>query len=665
MMKTRRVSISACWALLLTFCGAAGAERLVDPHELEQWADEYYGRAIEERRAPGLTVSVVQDGEIIFAKGYGYEDYAERVPVDPERSGFIVGSITKTFIATAIGQLIDRGAIGSFDDPVNRYLKRVQLPGERGARVTIQHLLTHRAGFEDVEFGMGDPRGKSVSLPLSGQEILRFMPQLVMEPGGPAVYSNWGFSLLGFLIEDVTGQRIDAYLEENIWDPLGMSSTGMIYGAFPENLSRSYWFEKDGTAVMYPLNLPHPWIAPAGTIVSTASDMARYMNAHMLQGENGTHALVSREMFQRLHTENFRNALIFNGFGQAFWTDTLNDASTIEHGGGAPGFQSMMVMIPGKRFGFFVSAMQGGLAPWAGASQREDADGGVVVRNPLSGFALRESFIDRFLQRPPERAPGQPFDLQKLVGTYWTQLRSFTTIEALGQAFSPAAVLHVELADDGQGLLVNGAGPYTSLGDGVFASPTGGNTWTDPYTIDFSVPAHIAFDLDADGAPVNLLGGLTDVWRPASPVFNPHAMRSGFVVFGGIVLSGLLLFAWPQRRRLASPANYLASCLALAVLVFPYAILGGFARGDSLFNQMVSADKTRFWVMVGVANLMVVLTAAFAFSAFKECSRGDAESGPGWVRWVRRLHLGCVGVSSIAVLIALGFFNLLGVHIPD
>jgi CubicO group peptidase (beta-lactamase class C family) len=659
-MRTKRVSISGCCVLLLTFCGLASAERLVDPQELEQWADEYYGRAVQERRSPGVTVSVVQDGEIILAKGYGYADYGERVPVDPQRSGFVVGSITKTFIATAIGQLIDRGAIGSFHDPVNRYLKRVQLPGERGARVTIQHLLTHRAGFEDVEFGMGDPSGRSAVLPLSGQEILRFMPQLVMEPGGPAVYSNWGFSLLGFLIEDVTGQRIDAYLKENIWEPLGMSGTGMIYGAFPENLSRSYWFEKDGTAVMQPQDLPHPWIGPAGTIVSTAVDMARYMNAHMLQGENDTYALVSKEMFRRLHTENFRNALIFNGFAQAFWTDTLNGASTIEHGGGAPGFQSMMVMIPDKRLGFFVSAMQGGPAPWAGAS----GSGGAAAGKPPTGFALRESFIDRFLQRPPEWTGGRPVDPSKLVGTYWTQLRAYTTVEALAQAFNPGAVLRVDLAD-GQGLLVNGAGPYTSLGDGVFASPTRGNKWIDPYAIDFFLPAYLAFNLDGDGAPVNFVaGGMTDVWRPASPIFNPHAMRTGFVLFGAIVLSGLSLFAWPQRRRLASPANYLAVCLALAVIAFPYAIVGGFAQGDSFFNQMALADKTRLWVMVGVANLMVVLTAAFVFSAFKECSRGGAESGPGWARWGRRLHLGCVGVSSIAVLIALGFFKLLGVHLP-
>lgn len=652
-------------ALVLTVCGgAAGAEHLVDPQQLEQWADEYYGRAIEERRSPGITVSVVQDGAVIFAKGYGYADYAKRLPVDPQRSGFIVGSITKTFIATAIAQLIDRGVIGSFDDPANRYLKRIQLPGERGARVTIAHLLNHRAGYEDIDFGYLDPSGKDAQLPLTAPEILRFMPQLVMEPGGPAVYSNWGFSVLGFLIEDVTGQRIDAFLKENIWAPLGMVSTNMVYSALPENLSLSYRFEKDGTPVALPNQPPHPWISPAGTIVSTAGDMARYMNAHLLEGEEGAPVLMSKEMFKQLHTESFRNAPVSIGFAKAFWTTTLNGAQAIEHGGGAPGFQSMMVMIPAKRFGFFVSAMQGGLAPWAGSSQEIKA-GDVIVRDPPSGFELRESFVDRFLQRPVEQAGGQQVDPKKLIGTYWTLKRPFTTVEALGQAFNPATVLRIGLAPDGQGLLMEGAGPYTPLGNGVFASPTGKHEWTDPYAINRFKPSHIAFTLDAAGNPVSFIPGLADqVWTPASPIFNPRGMLLSFIMFGAVVITGVLLFAWPQQRRFANPTNYLALCLTLGVLAFPYAILGGFAQGDSLLDQMALGDRTRLGVMVVVANAMVLLAAAFTFKALRECTRAARENPLGWARWGRGVHLAGVAVSSIGVLIPLGFFNFLGVHLP-
>src|SRR5690606_16725332 len=130
----------------------------------------------------------------------------------------------------------DRGAIASLDDPVNKYLKRMQLPGARGALVTIRHLLTHRGGFEDRSFGIHQT-GRDVEIPLEPAELKRVIPELVMEPGGYSAYSNWGFSLLGFMIEDVTGERLDDYLRKNIFNPLGMAHTSMIYGKLPENLS--------------------------------------------------------------------------------------------------------------------------------------------------------------------------------------------------------------------------------------------------------------------------------------------------------------------------------------------------------------------------------------------------------------------------------------------
>ena len=154
-----------------------------------------------------------------------------------------------------------------------------------------------------------------------------------------------------------------------------MAHTSMVYGKVPANLSKNYQFKKDGTPVLDRAELPHPYVGPMGAIVSTATDMARYMRAQMLEGKDGGYPLVSPTMFRVLHTEQTRNAPIGSGFASAFWTATLNGAPTIEHGGGAPGFQSMMLMIPEKRFGFFTSTMQGGLAPgekYSGAEMAED-----------------------------------------------------------------------------------------------------------------------------------------------------------------------------------------------------------------------------------------------------------------------------------------------------
>ncbi|RIK94235.1 MAG: hypothetical protein DCC73_06645 [Proteobacteria bacterium] len=648
---------------VLAFAAPANAERLIDPQELEAWADTYYGRAVAEKRAAGIIVSVVQDGEVIIAKGYGYADYAKRIPVDPETSGFTIGSITKTFIATAIAQLVDHGAIASFDDPVNKYLKRIQLPGERGARVTIRYLLNHRGGFEDRFFGIRHS-GKGIEVPLKPAEISRVMPELVMEPGGLAAYSNWGFSLLGFMIEDVTGERLDDYLRKNIWEPLGMAHTSMVYGKVPENLSISYQFEADGTPVretfLDPDNPPHPGVGPMGGIVTTAADMARYMNAQILEGEDGGYPLVSKKMFAELHTEQFRNAQVGNGFGLAFWTSNLNDTRSIEHGGGAPGFQNMMVMIPEKRLGFFVSAMQGGLVPWA-----KKAGNDAIAKKPLNGFELRESFVDKFLKPTDHFKNGPKSDLNKLVGAYWSLRRPFTTVEVLGQAFDPAAVLVVTLTSDGKGLLMSGSGPYTEIGNGVFVSPAGKNVWNDPYALDMFSPPYISFNLDQNGNATAMTAGVPDqIWVPADPIFNPRTMLMGLALFGVLAMTGALFFLWPQKKRFANPGNYLGLLVTLAIVVIPLAMAVGFGRGDSLIKQMLVGDKTRFWIMVIAANAMVVIAFLLLFQTIKEWKQANSGATAGWAGIGRRVHMSVVALSSLALLVAFNFFNLLGMHIP-
>ncbi len=650
---------------VLAFVAPAEAERLIDPQELETWADAYYGRAVAEKRTPGITVSVVQDGEVIFAKGYGYADYIKRTPVDPETSGFIIGSITKTFIATAIAQLVDQGAIASLDDPVNKYLKRIQLPGERGGRATIRHLLSHRGGFEDRNLGIHQ-KGEGVEIPLKPAEISRVIPEIAVEPGGYSAYSNWGFSLLGFMIEDITGERLDDYLRQNIWEPLGMAHTGMLYGKRPENLSMSYQFEADGTPVPEPLldadYPPHPGIGPMGGIVSTASDMARYMNAHILEGEDGGYPLVSKKMFAELHTERFRNSLYGVGFGLAFMTAKLNGVQSIEHGGGAPGFQSMMVMIPEKRIGFFASTMQGGLVPWAntGATVKDD-----VAKDAFSGYELRQSFVEKFLESTDHFESGRKSDLKKLVGTYWALRRPFTTVEMLAEAFHPASVLSVKLTNDGKGLLMSGMGPYTEIGNGVFVSPAGTTVWKDRYAIDMFLPPYISFNLDQDGNATALSAGVTDqFWVRVSPIFNPRTMLMGLAIFGALTLTGALFFLWPQKKRLSNRGNYLGLLAALAVIAIPAAMTLGFGERDDLINQMLVGQNGRLWIMVIAANAMIILAFLLVFQTAKEWRQPKDGAVPGWASIGRKAHLSVVAMSSLALLVVFNFFNLLGVHIP-
>ena len=120
--------IFICILGLILTCSNTLAGPEMNAGEVELWATGLVGPSIEEKRLSGAVVTYVKDGEIRFSRGYGYADYLKKIPVDPETTGFRIGSNTKTFTATAIAQLMDKGIITSLDDPANKYLKRIQLP---------------------------------------------------------------------------------------------------------------------------------------------------------------------------------------------------------------------------------------------------------------------------------------------------------------------------------------------------------------------------------------------------------------------------------------------------------------------------------------------------------------------------------------------------------
>lgn len=634
----------------------------LDRAAVEAWADQYYGQAVADKRNAAIGISVVQDGKLLFQKTYGYRDYGKKIPADPDTTGFMVGSITKTFVATAVAQLVDRGAIKSLDDPVNKYLTRFKLPGSFGAKVTIAQVLNHRAGFEDVDFGFVSGGKGNITLPLPREEILRFLPDLVRQPGGAANYSNWGFSLLGFMIEDITRERLDTYLKRSIFDPLGMKHTMLWYDKAPTYEAKQYRFTSDGRPVLIKGNPPHPWIAPAGTLVSTPADMARYMNAHILAGRDGGFPLLSAEMFRTLHRETYRNSPIAIGFAHAFWTDTVDGASTIEHGGGTPGFQSMLTMIPDRKIGFFVSAVQSGLA--------DGQDGGAApgakpaALDPLTGFELRASFVEKFFPPSPPFPSGQKFDLTRLVGTYLSQARVYNSVEKLGAAFNPAKQLEISLSTDGKGLMFNGFGPYEQVGNGVFKNASGIDKWDSPYEINPFHADYIAFKMNADGSPAHLVGGMGDqAWEPVGSFYNPQTMLRVFMIFGAILLSGGLIFLWPNGKRVRNPQNWIALGLALSVAAMVYAVLGGFAAGDSLPSQMAVGNAGRLWMMALASNAILVLGAALLFILLRDqrLTKGQPKT---WGVKAHRFHGYLLLIAVLALVPAFKMFNLIGFHIP-
>jgi CubicO group peptidase (beta-lactamase class C family) len=190
----------------------------LDHKDAEAWFDGFVPTALKAQDIAGAVVVVVKDGKILLSKGYGYSNAADRTPVNPDQTLFRPGSISKLFTWTAIMQLVEQGKIG-LDTDINTYLD-FEVPGRDGLPITVRHLLTHRAGFEE---GIKHLILFKQQPGLNARTFLtRWTPGRIYKPGEVPAYSNYGAGLAGYIVERVSGMPFETYVERNIFAPLAM-----------------------------------------------------------------------------------------------------------------------------------------------------------------------------------------------------------------------------------------------------------------------------------------------------------------------------------------------------------------------------------------------------------------------------------------------------------
>ena len=221
-MLKATVALLLVLGLLLAACGPAEQETgpvAIDREELEAFADQFFPRQMKKLHIPGVSFVLVQDGEIVLAKGYGDADLETGSPISPDTTVMRIGSISKLFVATAVMQLVEQGKL-DLDTDINQYLTAFQVQDTFGEPVTLAQLLTHTAGFEDPPYeSYTDP---GLVRPL-GAYLAESMPPRTEPPGETHRYSNHGYALAAYVVEQVSGQPFDQYVSEQILQPLGMS----------------------------------------------------------------------------------------------------------------------------------------------------------------------------------------------------------------------------------------------------------------------------------------------------------------------------------------------------------------------------------------------------------------------------------------------------------
>jgi CubicO group peptidase (beta-lactamase class C family) len=300
--------------------------------------------------AVGFAAGVVGPGGLEFFCGHGVADIASNTPIT-EDTVFRIASITKTFTAVAIMQLWEQGLV-DLDAPASEYLRAYRLVPAKAsfAPPTVRQLLTHTSGIPEVAHPPRSLRyvfGESVK---AGQPLptladyYRGGLRLVAEPGTRFTYTDHNFATLGQITEDVTGQRLDGYLREHVFAPLGMTSTDLLRSdAVTARLATGYTLGSRGATAV----TDREWVtAAASSIYSTPRDMARYLAA-LLGGGAGEHGQVLKPatlaaMFEPQYQPDPR----VPGIGLAFSRFTLGGHPAVEHEGILPGFNSDIFLAP-------------------------------------------------------------------------------------------------------------------------------------------------------------------------------------------------------------------------------------------------------------------------------------------------------------------------------
>ncbi len=528
-----------------------------DVTAIDAWAAHVVGDGIAQGRSANAVVTVVRGGKVLLNRGYGAADRPRGRAVDPNADQFLLASISKTFTAAAIAQLVEQGRIASLDDPANKYLKRVRLPSRDGKDVTLRELLTHSAGFE--ERGYGFARHGVTGIPASGDFVRSAVPALVRTPGTRIVYANIDPPILGMVIEDITGRTLQAYLAQHVFAPLGMRHTVLNYAADGGPSLVQEW----SAAGFAPRVLNAPFFAPTGSVQTTGADMAVYMAAMF----GAAPRVLTPSMIARLWTPLMRNDAALTPLAMAWFLPQWNGVGVAEHAGGFSGFASWLILIPAQKTGLFIA--------WGEDSTRPG-------QRPFGYTEIHDGFLRAALgpHEPLPRLTDQS-GLARFVGRYWRERRPHTNPEVL---LSIDAMHDAALRKDG--LYVDGDGPFHLVAPGVIARDTDGTQYPTRYV------------LSGDE-----LLAVSDYSRRVSAIGDPHIFMDAAFGLIALCLGGLIAMFWMAKDRWGLGLAALGAALLPAALFWPGLDGMGF-EGDVILGR-----PWRFDVLFAAGCLLAVSAA--------------------------------------------------------
>ena len=319
--------------------------------DVSSWIDGFMPYALEVGDIAGAIVTIVKDGEVLANRGYGYSNLATDEIVNPAETLFRPGSISKLFVWTSVMQLLEEGRV-DLDVDVNNYLD-FELPTSRGI-VTLRHLMTHTPGFQDVLKDLFKENEFFVDADLR-EYLVTHIPNQIYNPGEIPAYSNYATSLAGYIVERVSGEPFTVYVENHIFEPLGMSRSSFRQ-PLPEvlagNMSKGYQTASDGIAQSFEVIVP----MPAGALSSSGDDMAKFMIAYLNDGAGIMLPETAHQMFTTLDNQ----FPPINGAALGFYREDRNGLNIASHGGDTMWFHSNLSLLIDHGIGLYISVNSAG-----------------------------------------------------------------------------------------------------------------------------------------------------------------------------------------------------------------------------------------------------------------------------------------------------------------
>jgi CubicO group peptidase (beta-lactamase class C family) len=395
--------------------------------------DGYLNKALKDWDVPGLAIAIVKNDQLVLAKGYGVRKVGDAAPVD-EKTLFAIGSSSKAFTAAAVAMLVDEGKL-KWDDPATKPLTGFQLFDPYVTReITVRDLLCHRSGLDRAEFIW-------ISTPYDRNEILRRVRYVKPSSSFRSKfgYQNIMYLAAGQAVASVSGMSWDDFIRERIFTPLGMSSSNTtiraLAGGVQDNVATPHAKVEEKVVTIPWRNIDN--IAPAGSINSSALDMAQWLRLQLAEGMYKATRLISSGALKEMHTPQtvirkdppwaqLLPEANFLGYGLGWFLHDHRGRKVVQHGGNIDGMSALVAMIPEEKLGVVIlTNMNGTSLPTAlmfrvfdayiGAPQK---DWSAELRKTIKGLEDQGKAAQKKLEESREKGTQPSLSLEKYVGTY-------------------------------------------------------------------------------------------------------------------------------------------------------------------------------------------------------------------------------------------------------